>query len=94
MAMQKFIVELRVDHDDPSKDKIIEDSMRSLALTALTTAMLVADKRKPQIAFSSGNLFEGEKEISLAGEVSQDAIAEDDTPTGRSPNMIKINPAI
>lgn len=69
MTLRTYVIELRTDHDDPEKDSICIESMRQAAKHAFTQASLLADKRKPQIAFRSGDLFEREAEIDLAEDI-------------------------
>ena len=97
MAIEKFIIEVRVDVETDEMRGILVSLGRNAALSFLTSTMLLAGKRKPQVSFTHGDFFEGEKEISLGEDVSPDVIAEDDTPKGQSPRLvtkeIKINAA-
>lgn len=62
-------IELRCDDSDPEKVKLITEAGRMAAKHFYTTALLLADKRKPQIAMQVGDLFETDKEINLADDI-------------------------
>lgn len=68
MAQKTFTIELRVHHDEPSteKDDIIRQVVIQAAKHVLTTALLIADRRKPEIAVSAGDMFAGVDKISMA----------------------------
>lgn len=72
MSLETFTMELRVDHTDKAKDAIIADLIRQHCKSILSSAMLLADNRAPQISLMSSNMFEREKEINLADEVPAD----------------------
>lgn len=65
MSLRTYTIELRIDFDSEDKAQIMLDSVRQSAKSMLATAMLLADNRKPDIALTCGDLFEGSKEISL-----------------------------
>ena len=67
--MRTFKIELRVDDADKEKVKLIEQAAKVAAKHLLTTALLLADKRKPQIVLHSDDLFATEEEISLADDL-------------------------
>jgi hypothetical protein len=69
MALQKYSIELRTDHDDPSKDATIVEAMKVAAKHIFTTALLIQDRRKPTIAMETGDMFVGEVEINLADDL-------------------------
>jgi hypothetical protein len=66
MASETITIEIRFDHADRSKDELLTQVCRTAAKQILTTAMLLQDRRTPQIVLMSSNMFEREKEISLA----------------------------
>ncbi len=72
MVLKTYVIELRTDYDDPSKDETILQAVRTGEKHMLTTSMLIADKRQPSIAIQVGDLFESEKEISLADDIPPD----------------------
>lgn len=65
MSLRTYTIELRVDFDSKDKEEIMLASARQSAKQLFTTASLIADNRKPDIALTCGDLFEGSKEISL-----------------------------
>lgn len=66
--MKTYTVELRADFLEEDKHDILLQAVREAARTMLTTAMLLKDKREPQIALQTGDLFEGNKQVMLFGE--------------------------
>ncbi len=69
MGLKTFTIELRVDFDSEEKNEIILRAARTAAKHIYTTATLISDKRKPQVALSTSDLFEGSAEISLADDL-------------------------
>jgi len=65
MALKIWTVEIRVDFDDPSKNNIMLDDIRTKTKELLATARLLADKRKPDVAIQSDDMFEGREAIEL-----------------------------
>jgi hypothetical protein len=65
MALKIWTVEIRVDFDDPKKNDIMLDDIRAHTKGMLTTARLLADKRKPDVAIQSDDMFEGREAIEL-----------------------------
>jgi hypothetical protein len=68
MALKNWIIDLRVDFDSKRKEAIAEKLVRSHAKALLTEIQLIADKRKPDIAIQSDDMFVGREEISLFNE--------------------------
>lgn len=65
MALMTWTIELRVDFNDASKNKLMEHAIRAMAKEVLATAQLLADNRKPEIAISTSDMFVGSEEIAL-----------------------------
>jgi hypothetical protein len=65
MALMTWTIELRVDFDAKSKEKIMESDIRSHAKGILTTARLLADGRAPEIAITTSDMFVGSEEVAL-----------------------------
>ncbi len=65
MALKCWTIDLRVDFDDKAKEEIMLKDVRAVAKQLLTTATLIADKRKPDIAIHSDDLFEGRDTINM-----------------------------
>lgn len=66
--MKTFTIELRVDHDTTEKDEIIRKAAMKAAKALYTTAMMITDKRKPQISLESSDFIAGTEEINLMEE--------------------------
>jgi hypothetical protein len=67
--MRTIKIELRIDMDNPDKDELLINSARMAAKHLLTTAMLISGKRPPLISLETGDMFEGNKEVSLADDI-------------------------
>lgn len=63
--MRTYTIELRADFIDESKHEILLGMAREKARELMTCAVLLKDKREPQVAFQTGDLFEGNKELEL-----------------------------
>ena len=73
MPAEKFTIEIAVDFNDEGgaeKIQMIEQILRSAARQVLTSAMLLQDKRKPQVVITSSNMFEGNREILLGDDLT------------------------
>lgn len=66
--MRTFLIEIRCDFQDDSKYDLMTTAAREAARGLLTHAILLKDKRDPNITLQSGDLFEGNKEIELITE--------------------------
>jgi hypothetical protein len=68
-----WTIELRVDFDEKRKEEIMLSAVRSAAKQLFTTAQLLADGRKPQIAIQTSDMFIGSEEVSMFvdGEVGE-----------------------
>jgi hypothetical protein len=71
MALKNWTIDLRVDFDSPEKNEIMIKAVRACAHELYTTAQLIADKRKPDIAIHSDDMFEGRGDIELFGKEEQ-----------------------
>lgn len=69
--MRTWTIELRTDHSDKQRDKAIEDAIKVAAKHVFTQAVVISDKRKPQIKVHSSDFIYGEDEISLAGDIPE-----------------------
>ena len=63
--MQTITVEIRVDFQDEEKYKVMLEATRATARELLTTALMLKDKREPQISLQSGDMFERNKELEI-----------------------------
>jgi hypothetical protein len=69
MTLRTFTIELRTDHNDSAKDEIILEAAKAAAKHMFTTATLIMDQRKPQIALQTGDMFVAQEEINLAEDI-------------------------
>lgn len=65
MTLKIWNIEVKVDFDTPEREAIMLKAVRASAKHLLTTAQLIADKRKPDIAVHSDDMFVGREEVSL-----------------------------
>jgi hypothetical protein len=65
MALKIWTIEIRVDFEDPSRNDIMLDDIRTHTKELLATARLLADGRKPDIAIQSDDMFEGRDKIDM-----------------------------
>lgn len=66
--MKTYTVELRADFVDDEKHDILLEAVREAARTMLTTAMMLKDKRDPQIALQAGDMFEKNSDLEIFNE--------------------------
>ena len=69
-------IELRVDHDTQNKkvkDPVALKFAQQMARELLTKAMMIQDRRPPQIMVSDGDFFSETKEIAIFGDNDEDA---------------------
>ena len=91
MPIKNFTIELRVNHDDPSadKDELIRVAVCQAAQQLLTSAMLIQDRRKPQIAVQMGDDFAANEEIDIMMANAQAAVDEASAPPEPEPEAEK-----
>jgi hypothetical protein len=65
MAPREFTISLRVDHYKDDKDQVTRDLVRMAAKHLYTQAMLLQDRRPPQITVSSSDMFDSTNDIKL-----------------------------
>lgn len=63
--MRTYTIELRADFVDDSKYDLLAIAAREMARQLLSTALLLKDKRDPQIAYSSGDMFSRDKDLEI-----------------------------
>lgn len=66
--MRTYLIELRADFVDGSKDELMLQAVRQSARDILTTAMLLKDKRDPQITLQTGDMFEKNSDLEIITE--------------------------
>ncbi len=63
--MRTYTIELRVDYQDNEKYDIMLEAMRTMARDTMATALMLKDKRDPQVAFSSSDMFSKDESLEL-----------------------------
>lgn len=63
--MRTYTIELRADFQDESKYDILLEAARGTARELLGTALMLKDKRDPQISLQSGDMFERNTDMNL-----------------------------
>lgn len=63
--MRTYTIEARVNFDDAEKYDIFLEHMREAARTAMATALMMKDKRDPQVALSMGDMVSREESLDL-----------------------------
>ncbi len=71
-TMKTFTIELRVDYSDEEKNDVIKEAIKVAAKHVYTTALLISEKRKPQVAVHSSDFFAGTEEIELADDLPEE----------------------
>lgn len=65
MSLMTWTIEIRADFNEKSKEAIMLSDIRSHCKAMYATAQLLADGRKPDIALSTSDMFEGSETISM-----------------------------
>ena len=65
MTLKNWIIDLRVDFDSKEQEDLMLQNVRTAAKELLTTARLLADKRKPDIAIHHDDMFEGRDQVDM-----------------------------
>lgn len=68
MALKVWTIEIRVDFDSKEKESIMLQDVLLHAKALISTANLLADKRKPDIAVHSDDMFVGREEVMMVEE--------------------------
>lgn len=63
MALKVWTIEIRVDFDSKEKQEIMLKDVMMHAKALISTANLIADKRKPDIAVHSDDMFAGREAV-------------------------------
>lgn len=63
--MRTYTIELRVDFVDSDRYDSMLELARMAARELMTTALLLRDKRDPQIAFSTGDMFSKDENMEI-----------------------------
>jgi hypothetical protein len=75
--VRTFTIELRADYLDDDKFRVLETAMKQAAKHVYTTALLLQDKRKPEIALYGSDFFASRQEIELADDINEEEEAND-----------------
>lgn len=65
MGQKTYTIELKVNFTEEGKHDVMREALRDAARTVLTTAMMLADKGKPQVALHSSDFFYGNEALTL-----------------------------
>lgn len=63
--MRTYSIELKADFQDDEKHEILLQAAREKARELLAIALMLKDKREPQIAFQTGDMFERNKDLEI-----------------------------
>lgn len=63
--MRTYVIELRADFVEEDKHDILLEAAREAARVMLATAMLLKDKRDPQVTLQTGDMFESNKDLEI-----------------------------
>lgn len=63
--MKTYTIELRADYVDEEKHDVLLEAVREAARVMLSTAMMLKDKRDPQIMLQAGDMFEKNKDLTI-----------------------------
>lgn len=63
--MKTYTIELRADFQDEEKHTVLLQAVRATARQMLSTAMLLKDKREPQISLQAGDMFEKNSDLEI-----------------------------
>lgn len=65
MALMTWTIEIRADYDSKEKELLLLKDIKQHVKEINATALLLADKRQPQVAFSTSDMFVGAEKIDL-----------------------------
>ena len=65
MARKTYRIELKIDFDDDARHVALLEVAKEMARNFVSSAMLLADNRKPQIALITDDAFIGQDEINI-----------------------------
>jgi hypothetical protein len=66
--MRTYTIELRADFQEDEKHDILLAAVREKAREILTVALMLKDKREPQISLEAGDMFERNKDLNITEE--------------------------
>jgi hypothetical protein len=65
MSLMTWTIEIRADFDTKDKEKLLLNDIKQHVKEINATVMLLADSRKPQVSFSTSDMFAGSEQIAL-----------------------------
>jgi hypothetical protein len=71
-SSRKWRIEIKVDFDDENKHPVFENAVKREAKVLLATAMLLKDRRDPQLVVTNGSVFIPQSEIEMAGDEEEE----------------------
>lgn len=80
--MRTITIELRVDYDTKEKEEIIMIAAKRAANHLWTQALMIKDKRQPQIALMSGDMFTATEEITMSPGLDDEVTEEPEAEQG------------
>ncbi|QIG66884.1 hypothetical protein EVB41_054 [Rhizobium phage RHph_TM3_14A] len=63
--MRTYTLELRADFDNDEKYELVLEMVREKARELLAAALMLKDRREPEIALSHGDMFERNKDLQI-----------------------------
>lgn len=64
-TMRTYTIELRCDFDSNDKYDAMLEAMRELARNTMATALMLKDKRDPQVAFKTSDMFSKDDNLEI-----------------------------
>jgi hypothetical protein len=76
MTLRTWTIEIRADFDTKDKEILLLNDIKQHVKEINGTALLLADKRQPQVSFSTSDMFAGSEQIALfvEGEYDEDIL--------------------
>jgi hypothetical protein len=71
-SSRKWRIEVKVDFDDEGKHPTFEKLVKIKAKELLAMAMLLKDRREPQLVVTNGSVFIPQSEIEMAGDEEEE----------------------
>ena len=65
MPLRTFTIEIRADYSEEGKHEVLLTACRDAARTILTTAMMMQERRAPQVALMSSDFFAGNDDLKI-----------------------------
>lgn len=72
--MRTYTIELRADFQSEEKYDILTEAAREKARELLAIALMIKDKRDPQISFSTGDMFERNNDLTIMSAEGEETV--------------------